>query len=178
MPRWDHLLSIWNTSWVTLSNLCTIYLFLPNCLAWKAEVYSDRDWVLQLEFKIQGYFFPAVRPSLSTLIWKGRWQYVAHGLPSRLKEMVQGGFQTHSKYSMNVSCCRSLGCQILSKHLCYFPWMLCGSLICLLRTVAHSTSIFPTQFYAISSTALQIILNYPPVSLGLERFKFFSQIIY
>lgn len=84
----------------------------------------------------------------------------------------------HSKYLINNSYFHSLGCQIVSKHLYCFPWMLYGSLICPLRTVLHSISIFPTQFYAISSTALQIILNYHSVSLGLERFKFFYQIIY
>ena len=52
------------------------------------------------------------------------------------------GCQTHSKPSINVSCCLPLGYQILSEHLYCFLWMLYGSLICLLRTVLHSISIF------------------------------------
>ena len=73
---------------------------------------------------------------------KGGNYYLVYRLLRRLNEVMHIGYWAHSKHSINVSCCLPLGYQILSKHLYYLPWMLCGSLICLLRTVLHSVSIF------------------------------------
>lgn len=141
----DHLFSIWKTSWFILSNLCTTYLLVTNCLVWKVGAYSDWGWALQPEFKIQCYLLSARWPSLNTLIVKCRCECQVLGLLRRLNETMHEECQTHSKYSINVSCCLSLGCQILSKHLYCFPWMLYGSFLCLLRTWCHQLHSSPNH---------------------------------
>lgn len=115
--------------------------------------------------------------ALTFLLVKWRCRNLVWGLWSRLSETMHRACPTHSVYSVNVSWCL-FGMSHWIKTSLLLSWMRHGSLICPLRTVLHSISIFSTQFYAISSTALQIILNYPSASLGLERFKFFLQIIY
>lgn len=59
----------------------------------------------------------------------------------------------------------------------FTPFLGCSMVvvICLLRTVLHSIGIFSTQFYAIGSTALQIILNYPSGFPGLREIQILFQ---
>lgn len=72
------------------------------------------------------------------------------------------------QYSIKVSCCLSLGCQILSKYLHHLPWMLHGHLIYLLRTVFHSVSIF---FYSILCHQLHGSPNHSKLSFCFPGFS-------
>ena len=38
MAYWDHLFSTWKSSWFTLSNRCTIHLFLPNSVPYDPAI--------------------------------------------------------------------------------------------------------------------------------------------
>lgn len=134
----------------------------PNCPAWNHRaraVGSHCDCALQPDFQIQRHLPPAT--------WPASTSPPINEAVSRLLSLSD--VMPHCAHTQYDS----------------IPWGLYHRPSCRTCYVVLSFSTkncltlnkcFSTQFYTITSTALQIILNYLSVALGLERFKFFSRL--